>query len=74
MWEHDSLGDDIYSQQGRAAVVLGFASLFNHSPDPNCKFIRYIDAMALDVIALRDIAADEELTFNYGMALWFTPE
>jgi SET domain-containing protein len=74
MWEHDSLGDDLYSQQGRAAVVLGFASLFNHSPDPNCKFTRYIDAMALDVIALRDIAAGEELTFNYGMTLWFTPE
>lgn len=74
MWEHDSVGEDIYSQQGRAALVLGLASLVNHSPDPNCKFTRHIDAMALDVIALRDIAAGEEITFNYGMTLWFTPE
>lgn len=74
MWEHGSSGDDIYKKQGRAAVVLGFSSLVNHSDDPNCRFIRYIDALALDLIALRAIKAGEELTFDYGMELWFTPE
>jgi hypothetical protein len=74
MWEHGSVGDDIYSGKGRVAVVLGYASLVNHSANPNCRFVRYIDAPALDVIALRDIAAGEEITFDYGMKLWFTPD
>ena len=73
MWEHGTAGDDLYSRKGRAAVVLGFASLVNHSADPNCRFIRHIEALALDVIAIRDIAPGEELTFDYGMELWFTP-
>ena len=74
MWEHGSTGEDIYCQEGRVAVVLGYASLVNHSSDPNCRFVRYIEAQALDLIAIRDIAAGEELTFDYGMTLWFTPE
>jgi hypothetical protein len=74
MWEHGSTGEDIYSQEGRVAVVLGYASLVNHSPNPNCRFVRYIEAQALDLLAIRDIAAGEELTFDYGMTLWFTPE
>ena len=72
MWEHGSV-EDIFTQKGRAAVVLGFPSLVNYSEVPNCAFNRYIEALALDVIALRDIAEGEELTFNYGMTLWFTP-
>ena len=74
MWEHDSTGEDLYSQRGRAAVILGFGSLLNHSADPNCMFIRYIEALAVDLIALRDIEAGEELRFDYGMTLWFDPE
>jgi SET domain-containing protein len=54
--------------------VLGFSSLINHSDDPNCRFIRHIEALALDTIATRTIRAGEELTFDYGMELWFTPE
>jgi len=73
MWEHGTTGEDLYSQRGRAAVVLGFASLINHSADPNCRHVRHIEALALDTIALRDISPGEELTFDYGMTLWFTP-
>jgi len=73
-WEHGTTGEDIYKQEGRAAVVLGFASLVNHSGEPNCRFIRHIEALALDLIAVRDIREGEELTFDYGMTLWFTPE
>ena len=74
MWEHDTVGQDLYSQKGRAAVVLGYTSLVNHAPEPNCDFIRYIDALALDLVAVRTIAAGEELTIDYGLTLWFTPE
>ena len=74
MWEHDTVGQDLYSQKGRAAVVLGYTSLVNHSPEPNCDTVRYIDAFALDLVALRPIAAGDELTIDYGLTLWFTPE
>ena len=40
MWEHGSVGNDLYSGKGRAAVVLGLASLVNHSATPNCRFLR----------------------------------
>jgi SET domain-containing protein len=74
MWEHDTVAEDLYMQKGRAAVVLGFASLINHSGSPNCDFVRYIDALALDLVALRGIRAGEELTIDYGLTLWFTPK
>jgi SET domain-containing protein len=74
MWEHDTVAEDLYTQRGRAAVVLGVASLLNHSGDPNCDFVRYIDALALDLVAIRDIKAGDELTIDYGLTLWFTPK
>ena len=74
MWEHDTVAEDLYAQKGRAAVVLGFASLLNHASDPNCDFVRYIDALALDLVAVRDIRVGEELTIDYGLTLWFTPQ
>jgi SET domain-containing protein len=73
MWEHDTVAEDLYTQKGRAAVVLGFTSLVNHSDSPNCDFIRYIEALALDLIAIRHIPAGEELTIDYGLTLWFAP-
>jgi uncharacterized protein len=74
MWEHDTGAEDLYTQKGRAAVVLGFTSLINHSNSPNCDFVRYIDALALDLVAVRDIRAGEELTIDYGLTLWVTPK
>jgi SET domain-containing protein len=73
MWEHDSVAEDLYKRQGRTAVVLGFTSLLNHSDTPNCDFVRYIDALALDLVALRDISPGDELTIDYGLTLWFPP-
>ena len=64
----------IAAGEGRAAVVLGYTSLLNHSDRPNCDFVRHIDALALDLLAVRDIAPGEELTIDYGLTLWFTPE
>jgi hypothetical protein len=73
MWEHDTVAEDLYTGKGRAALVLGFTSLLNHSDNPNCDFVRYIDALALDLVAIRDIRSGEELTIDYGLTLWFTP-
>ncbi len=46
----------------------------NHSYTPNCAFVRHIDDLAIDLVALRAIAAGEELTIDYQMTLWFIPE
>ena len=74
MWEHDTVEEDLYRHEGRSAIALGYTSLLNHSYTPNCDFIRHIDEFAIDLVAHRDIAAGEELTIDYQMTLWFTPE
>ena len=74
MWEHDTIEEDLYRHEGRAAIALGFTSLLNHAYVPNCEFIRHIDELVIDLVALRDIEAGEELTIDYQMTLWFTPE
>ena len=74
MWEHGTVEEDLYKHQGRAAIALGFTSLLNHSYAPNCAFVRHIDDLAIDLVAARAIEAGEELTIDYQMTLWFTPE
>lgn len=74
MWEHNTTEEDLYSHTGRSAIALGFTSLLNHSYTPNCEFIRHIDDFVIDLVALRDIQEGEELTIDYQMTLWFTPE
>ena len=74
MWEHDTTEEDLYRHEGRSAIALGYTSLLNHSYEPNCDFVRHIDELAIDLVARRDIAAGDELTIDYQMTLWFTPE
>ncbi len=59
------------SEDERFAWVFGFGSLYNHSPQPNIMLERDFQGKALKVIALREIAEDEELTFDYDVPLWF---
>ncbi len=46
-------------------LALGFGSLYNHSYEPNarCEDVR---PRTKRIIAIRDIATDEEITINYG--------
>jgi uncharacterized protein len=73
MWEHDTIEEDLYKHSGRAAIALGFASLLNHSYNPNCIFIRHIDDFIIDIVAKKDIQAGDELSIDYQMTLWFRP-
>jgi SET domain-containing protein len=57
-------GEDLQS----AAVVGGFASFYNHSQSPNAEMIRDHRQGRLQVVAVRPIAAGEEVTFNYRAA------
>lgn len=73
MWEENAGDQDLYKGKGRVALPLGFATLINHSPTANAECVPHIDRFAMDVVALRDIRAGEEITVEYRMDLWFEP-
>jgi hypothetical protein len=56
------------SQVGPSEYVLlaGLGPMVNHSCDPNCG-VRLNTCGAYDLVARRDIATDEEITFDYAM-------
>ncbi len=53
------------------AVGLGYLMIYNHSARPNLTIRRHFDTNEMSMVALRDIAAGEELTYDYGVPLWF---
>jgi SET domain-containing protein len=53
------------------AVALGIVSLVNHSKPPNADFEIDLPKRTIRLFALRDIAAGEEVTIDYGIPLWF---
>jgi SET domain-containing protein len=78
--EHTFLHDYyfVWSDDGEeGALALGYGSLYNHSYSPNAEYYTNRETMTIDVFAIRDIDAGEEITFNYnGMphdstAVWF---
>ena len=56
------------SQVGPSEYVLlaGLGPIVNHSCDPNCG-VRLNASGAYDLLARRDIATSEEITFDYAM-------
>ena len=48
-----------------AALMLGRCSLCNHSYEPNARFVLHPARQTIAFVALRDIAAGEEITTNY---------
>jgi SET domain-containing protein len=73
MWEPHTVEEDLYLHRGRSAIALGYTSLLSHSYEPNCIFVRHIDELLIDVLAMRPISVGEELTIDYQMTLWFDP-
>jgi SET domain-containing protein len=53
------------------AIALGLISMINHSDTPNAQFETDVPNKLVRLTALRDIAAGEEVTFDYGIPLWF---
>jgi SET domain-containing protein len=48
------------------AVGMGFASLYNHSWEPNATYKKKVEEDLLEFVAIKDIAKDEEITVNYN--------
>jgi SET domain-containing protein len=62
--------------EGKAALALGYGSLYNHSYRPNARYDD-VGPQTKEFRALRDIAPGEEITVNYHgeprsrAAIWF---
>lgn len=62
----------------QGALALGHGSLYNHSYRPNARYVKHFESLTIDFIALRDIAAGEEIKTNYNgdpesrKGLWFS--
>lgn len=51
------------------ALALGFASLYNHSIKPNCKYELKRKEKIITFTSVKDILKDEEICFNYKGSL-----
>lgn len=50
----------------QCAMALGLVSVYNHSYQANCQYGMYYSQQAINIIAVRDIDAGEELFINYN--------
>ena len=55
------------------AMGAGLLMIYNHSDTPNVEFCDGPEPESMSVVALRDIRAGEELTYDYDVPLWFRP-
>jgi len=56
-----------WGEDGReGAIALGYGSIYNHSYTPNARYVKRYDRLTIDFVALRDIAAGEEIRTNYN--------
>lgn len=53
-------------EQNQCAIALGYGSLYNHSYHPNARYLLDFEQMTIDIYAIRDIEAGEEITVNYN--------
>jgi len=59
------------------AIALGYGSLYNHEVDPNANFLLDFENEHIEIHAIKDIEAGEEITINYhgepgdDEPLWF---
>jgi hypothetical protein len=56
---------------GRKCILLGKFQLANHANDPNTAFD--YEKSGIVFTARKNISAGEEVTYNYGVPLWFSP-
>ena len=66
-WEPDVEGEE-------HCMPLGYIMLYNHSDKPNMRLEQDTGEMTMAAIALRNIKAGEELTWNYACDIWFDEE
>ena len=58
--------EELAKEPHTRAIAFGYASLYNHANPANLRYEADAQARAMKFIAVRDIAAGEELTINYN--------
>jgi uncharacterized protein len=61
------------SRGQRACIVLGIISLCNHAECPNAEVVGNEAEEEMTLVAIRPIAAGEEICIRYRRTLWFIP-
>ena len=56
----------LWDKQPDAAIALGFGSLYNHSFSPNATYKKQLNTKTLEIISIKDIEKNEEITINYN--------
>jgi SET domain-containing protein len=49
-----------------AAVAAGFGCFYNHSDEPNADYLKLVRQGFIDIVAIRPIRINEEITVNYN--------
>ena len=60
-------------REQQSCIILGVISLCNHDDSPNAEIVCHEGDQAMTLVALRPIAAGEEICIKYRRPLWFTP-
>jgi len=60
------LADYLFWWGDELALPFGHFILYNHSYSPNALFVIRLDDLIIELVALRDIGAGEEILFNYN--------
>jgi SET domain-containing protein len=61
--------DEVKGQE--YALALGYIMVYNHSTKPNIELESDLGEQLITAVAVRNIAAGEELTWDYGCEVWF---
>ena len=67
--EHTLLHNYIFewgSTRKKAAMALGYISMYNHSYGSNCEYEMDFDNATMSIRAVKDIKKGEELSINYN--------
>jgi SET domain-containing protein len=57
----------------QSCIILGVISLCNHDDSPNAEIVCREREQTMTLVALRAIAAGEEICIRYRRPLWFRP-
>lgn len=60
---------DIIHENGKSAIMLGYASIYNHSDDPNA-FWQFNSNEEIVIKSLKTINKGDEIFVSYGPTYW----
>ncbi|MBL8785293.1 MAG: SET domain-containing protein-lysine N-methyltransferase [Deltaproteobacteria bacterium] len=60
------LNDYVFGWGDTVAIAFGYGSLYNHSWQPNCEYKKHLADLVIEFVAVRPIAAGEEIVTNYA--------